>query len=400
MPYNFAGQLQNGQPVTSFIAARDNAAKNALFQQQAADQQATSEANRQNLLFQQQRQTAADTVASQERDKVTSQDEGKQIHSAMQALGAVAGDPVKFQGLSQRILNHPSLGPILAKHGVTQEDMTPANVQELLAASGAEIGQGPADQFEQVNGPRGSIIKKNTRTGDLAQVVGPDNTETPNYGQPRAPAGYQFTPDRTLAPIPGGPADPSAVTTKDNTRTFQKADKLRDEFNTLSKEFISVGDSYNIVREVAKVPSAAGDLSMIFAYMKMLDPNSVVREQEFANAQNAAGIPERVRNAYNKALNGERLNPTQRQDFISQAKNLFSAKKQRQDSVTKRYTDIAKRNGVNPDDVVGDLNVSMEAPGASPAQRSPVSVASPAEAVKLPAGTHFVTPDGQVRVKR
>lgn len=177
MPYNFSGQLQYGQPVTSFIGARDNATKNALFQQQAADQQATSEANRQNLLFQQQRQTAADQVAAQERSKASSQDEGKQIHAAMQALNAVAGDPVKFQGLSQRILNHPTLGPVLAKHGVTMEDMTPANVQELLSSTGAEIGQASADQFEQVQGPRGSVIKKNTRTGDLAQVVGPDNSQ-------------------------------------------------------------------------------------------------------------------------------------------------------------------------------------------------------------------------------
>jgi hypothetical protein len=29
-------------------------------------------------------------------------------------------------------------------------------------------------------------------------------------------------------------------------------------------------------------------MAMIFAFMKMLDPSSVVRETEFANAQNAA----------------------------------------------------------------------------------------------------------------
>jgi len=61
---------------------------------------------------------------------------------------------------------------------------------------------------------------------------------------------------------------------------------------------------------------------MIFAYMKMLDPGSVVREQEFANAQNAAGVPDQVRNAYNKALRGERLNPEQRAQFLSSAKQV------------------------------------------------------------------------------
>ena len=61
---------------------------------------------------------------------------------------------------------------------------------------------------------------------------------------------------------------------------------------------------------------------MIFAYMKMLDPGSVVREQEFANAQNAAGVPDQVRNAYNKALRGERLNPAQRAEFLRSAKQM------------------------------------------------------------------------------
>jgi hypothetical protein len=36
--------------------------------------------------------------------------------------------------------------------------------------------------------------------------------------------------------------------------------------------------------------------------MKMLDPTSVVREGEFATAQNAASIPIKIVNMYNKAL--------------------------------------------------------------------------------------------------
>jgi len=34
--------------------------------------------------------------------------------------------------------------------------------------------------------------------------------------------------------------------------------------------------------------------------MKILDPGSVVREGEFATAQNSAGIPERIRAKYNR----------------------------------------------------------------------------------------------------
>lgn len=202
-----------------------------------------------------------------------------------------------------------------------------------------------------------AAFTKSNNYADLKRYVPPQA-----QGGQNAPSGYRFTPQGSLAAIPGGPADPNTKSTKDDSRTFAKADKLRDEFNSQSKDFVSVNDAYNVVKETAANPSAAGDLSLIFAYMKMLDPTSVVREQEFANAQNAAGIPDRVRNAYNKALKGERLNPDQRKDFINQAKNLYGTRKARNDQLKGRYSEIAKRNGVNPDDVVGDLDVIVGGP--------------------------------------
>ncbi|BCV06223.1 MAG: hypothetical protein CM15mV128_240 [Caudoviricetes sp.] len=57
--------------------------------------------------------------------------------------------------------------------------------------------------------------------------------------------------------------------------------------------------------------------------MKVLDPTSVVREGEQATAANAAGVPSRVRNAFNKALTGEKLSLEQRKDFVSTAIKLF-----------------------------------------------------------------------------
>lgn len=97
---------------------------------------------------------------------------------------------------------------------------------------------------------------------------------------------------------------------------------LRKEFNALPevKNYKQVVTSYKTIEEQAKKATPAGDLSMIFSYMKLLDPTSTVREWEFANAQNAASIPDQVRNAYNKAAQGTRLNDKQRQDFLNWAK--------------------------------------------------------------------------------
>ena len=128
---------------------------------------------------------------------------------------------------------------------------------------------------------------------------------------------------------------------------------LRREFNNRQevKDYATVRSAYQSVQAAARQPSAAGDLSLIFAYMKILDPGSVVREQEFANAQNAAGIPDRVRNLYNRALNGQRLNPNQRRDFINQANNLFQTRQQTYDRIAGEYRGYAESYGVSPDRV-------------------------------------------------
>jgi len=107
---------------------------------------------------------------------------------------------------------------------------------------------------------------------------------------------------------------------------------LRKEFNALAgvKDFRTVDASFRkiIAGEAAGVESPAGDLSLIFNYMKLLDPGSVVRESEFATAAKAAPILQRVGISWDKVKavwRGEKLVPTQRNDFRNQARNVFEA---------------------------------------------------------------------------
>lgn len=85
------------------------------------------------------------------------------------------------------------------------------------------------------------------------------------------------------------------------------------------KTYRTVKSNYDTVVSQASNPTPAGDLSLIFSYMKLLDPNSTVREGEFANAQNAGSIDDKVRNMYNKVKKGTRLTDTQRKDFVASA---------------------------------------------------------------------------------
>jgi hypothetical protein len=139
------------------------------------------------------------------------------------------------------------------------------------------------------------------------------------------------------------------------SQEFKQASELRKEYNSRPevKTFRDVQTQYDKIKYASQHPSAAGDLSLIFGYMKMLDPGSTVREGEFATAQNAAGIPERIRNEYNKAKSGERLNPIQREDFLSQAEGLFQSHQKSFDTAKGEYTDLADITKVNPQLIFG-----------------------------------------------
>jgi hypothetical protein len=164
--------------------------------------------------------------------------------------------------------------------------------------------------------------------------------------------------------------------------------ELRKEYTAQPqvKEYQTVRTAYQNVKNAAKDPSAAGDLSMIFAYMKILDPNSVVREQEFANAQNAAGVPDRVRNVYNRIMSGERLNPAQRADFLAQADKLHGSSQRQYESIRRQYGEIAKKSKARPDQVLIDFSEVAENPeamqqgaAAPQAGAAPQAAAAPAQ---------------------
>lgn len=134
---------------------------------------------------------------------------------------------------------------------------------------------------------------------------------------------------------------------------------LRTEFNSLTSDFRSVGDSFNTILAGADNPNAVTDLSLIFAYMKMLDPTSVVRESEFDAAEGAAGFNDKAQNAFAKFFDGERLK-VNRKDFLNQAKNLYDARLPGYTTLVSKYGDIAGREGLNVQNVLTNYRVSMD----------------------------------------
>jgi len=159
-------------------------------------------------------------------------------------------------------------------------------------------------------------------------------------------------PTKVIGALPKG-KDPKELTSTELS--------IGSAFNTQAAPFITIGQAYKKIETAANNPSAAGDISLIFGYMKLLDPASVVREGEFATAQNAGSIPQSIYGMYNKALNGERLAPSIRSDFLNQAKNLISSQKEIFDLTIKpRFESLVQSSGVNRANVMFDPFASID----------------------------------------
>jgi hypothetical protein len=157
---------------------------------------------------------------------------------------------------------------------------------------------------------------------------------------------------------------------------YARENGLRDEFTKLTGDFRVVQDAYNKIGEAAKTPSGASDMSLLYSYVKLLDPGSVVRESEFATAAASGSFGERVQGAVNRVISGERLPETLRKDFLDQAKGIYTAQKRGYDNVTDQYTELAKRYGLKPENVVTRFDMpSPAANNGSSAQPDPLSQA-------------------------
>jgi len=146
----------------------------------------------------------------------------------------------------------------------------------------------------------------------------------------------------------------------DPQEALQNATTLRKEFSNQSKVYIDVRDAYGRVLSSAKDPSAAGDLALIFNFMKILDPGSVVREGEFANAENSGSVPQRIWAKYNKVLQGERLSPEMRADFLNRSKMLYKKQEGSHKQLREEYSRLAKKYAVPSENVLVNYIVPDE----------------------------------------
>jgi len=138
--------------------------------------------------------------------------------------------------------------------------------------------------------------------------------------------------------------------------TYKDLNQLNSSESALRKEFTKDTQDFEKIqqfkKQITNAPNTgAGALSAVFGFMKLLDPNSVVRPSEQASAENAGGVPARLRSIWNRALRGG-MGEELMAEFRAEAERIYGDRLKRYNRRYKRYEGIAKRRGMDPRNVL------------------------------------------------
>jgi len=176
----------------------------------------------------------------------------------------------------------------------------------------------------------------------------------------QAPAVPQGGQDQIVRPAPG-PEQPTPL--QERNAANSESNEAFDRRGNLRSEFVGSDAVTNYelaVRQLAQglrtEENPSGDQSLIVAYARMLDPGSVVREQEFDTTAQADSAMGRTVARIQRELGvdgGGRLSPEARAKVRTEMRNLALGYRTAYEQQRQDYTDFAQRNNIDPFEVVG-----------------------------------------------
>jgi len=315
-------------------------------------------------------------------------------NSSTGAMGAYQVMPATAKTLAERLGLpwRPELMTAATADGRRYQDaIGHAAVSEAVEASGGDPAvaaayyHGGSDQSKW--GPKTrqyaqEVIARIGRQGGPMTIKGqPKPVSAAGGGKP--PAGYRFTPDGNLEPIPGGPADKAKAPAKDAAYSQSAMDAF-DRAIASGERLLKhpgfaarVGSGFD--------PAAFGSMNP-FTGKPFAGTNAADFAAELAAMKAQVFLPMVQSMKGMGALSnaeGERLTAAIGALDVNMSEAAFASSMKR---------------------IIGDLNTyktrsAGNAPAPQQQQRGPVKISGDADYAKLPSGAQFVGPDGKLRRK-
>lgn len=161
---------------------------------------------------------------------------------------------------------------------------------------------------------------------------------------------YQIT-SEGIRTVPG--------TLETRSRNRQIEGELRSEFRQLQpvRDFVALTPAIREIEAAAtrENPTRVNDINLVFAFAKMLDPASVVREGEQIMITRSGGPIEALRGTINGLNGGTTLGVETRQAILAEARSRFQSAREAYEVFADEYRALAIDMGVDPSRVVRPL---------------------------------------------
>lgn len=137
---------------------------------------------------------------------------------------------------------------------------------------------------------------------------------------------------------------------KRNEKIPQNSTDLRKEFDQLPevKNYKQALPAYKAIEDAASRNTTASDINIVYGLAKLYDPNSVVREGEYATVANSPNIPDKVKGWAQYLSGGGRLTPAVKKQIIAEAQGRMGTFENEYVNSRNNYSDIAKRSQADP----------------------------------------------------
>jgi len=163
--------------------------------------------------------------------------------------------------------------------------------------------------------------------------------------------------------------------------------RLFDKFNQEPsvKKFKSGNVALKEMENLAAQNSPYGDQGLISGYAKILDPESVVREGEYAVVERGGGFFDNLKNRIDILQGRARLQPAQRAALLRAAQSIQSGRQAEYQRIRSAYEKRATQYGLDPQRTFGledEITVSPQ----------PATQSAPSSGDTLPSGKKRLTP--------
>lgn len=159
---------------------------------------------------------------------------------------------------------------------------------------------------------------------------------------------------RTTLAVEGAARDDRRETRDVTNKAFDQEAKLRDDFN-MNPQVKAYRNSMPMLSQALRAPKTGqGDLSVIYAYAKLMDPESVVREGEMDMVNLSSPLAQATYQRLKGQLDSSgRLPPETRRRLDQEMIRTMQARRKAYDAQFKDYGARAGQYGLDPFAVVG-----------------------------------------------